>query len=74
MLQPSEREYVASLYRDKSSEDLIDEEKRVIDEALAAGRIVLLPWQHAPSRVWRHVPLPACTRTTTSTWVRAATT
>jgi len=24
--------------------------------ALAAGRIVLLPWLHAPSRVWRHVP------------------
>jgi len=23
--------------------------------ALAAGRIVLLPWQHAPSRVWRRV-------------------
>lgn len=24
--------------------------------ALAAGRIVLFPWEHAPSRVWRRVP------------------
>ena len=24
--------------------------------ALAAGRIVLFPWQHAPSRVWRRLP------------------
>jgi len=24
--------------------------------ALAAGRIVLLPWRHAPSRVWRRMP------------------
>lgn len=23
--------------------------------ALAAGRIVLFPWRHAPSRVWRHI-------------------
>ena len=25
-------------------------------KALAAGRINLFPWQHAPSRVWRNVP------------------
>jgi arginase family enzyme len=24
--------------------------------ALAAGRIIIFPWQHAPSRVWRRVP------------------
>ncbi|HSN01363.1 MAG TPA: hypothetical protein VLS52_10185 [Rudaea sp.] len=24
--------------------------------ALAAGRIVLFPWEHAPSRVWRRIP------------------
>ena len=24
--------------------------------ALVSGKLVLFPWQHAPSRVWRHIP------------------
>lgn len=38
------------------SDDLVRPEFKGANlRALAAGRIVLLPWRHAPSRVWRRV-------------------
>jgi hypothetical protein len=39
-MQPRLREYFASIYKDKSSADLLKEQRRVVDDALASGKRV----------------------------------